>query len=55
MSSIQYLGIGLVTLVILGGCESTPTVTRSGEVKDIIIGDNLSSTEVTANPGDEVR
>jgi hypothetical protein len=39
----------------MGGCESTPTVTRSGHVKDIIIGDNLSSGEVVANPGDEVR
>jgi hypothetical protein len=55
MSSIRYLGIGLVALVFLGGCESTPTVTRSGDVKDIIIGDNLSSGEVVVSPGDEVR
>jgi hypothetical protein len=55
MSSIRYLGISLVALVFLGGCESTPTVTRSGDVKDIIIGDNLSSGEVVASPGDEVR
>ena len=55
MSSIRYLGFGLVALVFLGGCESTPTVTRSGDVKDIIIGDNLSSREVVVSPGDEVR
>ena len=55
MNSIRYLGIGLVALVFLGGCESTPTVTRSGDVKDIIIGDNLSSGEVVVSPGDEVR
>ena len=55
MSSIRYLGISLVALVCLGGCESTPTVTRSGDVKDIIIGDNLSSGEVVVSPGDEVR
>lgn len=60
MSSIRYLGISLVALVFLGGCESTPTVTRTGDVKDIIIGDviigdNLSSGNVVVSPGDEVR
>jgi hypothetical protein len=55
MSSIRLLGISLVALVFLAGCESTPTVTRSGDVKDIIIGDNLSSGEVVVSPGDEVR
>ena len=46
MSSIRYLGICLVALVFVAGCESTPTVTRTGDVKDIIIGDDLSSREV---------
>ena len=55
MSSIRYIGISLVALVFLAGCESTPTVTRSGDVKDIIIADNLSSGEVVVSPGDEVR
>ena len=55
MSSIRFIGIGLVASLFMGGCESTPTVTRSGEIKDIIIGDNLSSGEVVANPGDEIR
>lgn len=55
MASIRYLGIGLAVLVFMGGCESTPTVTRTGDVKDIIIGDNLSAAEVSVNPGDEVR
>ena len=55
MSSIRYLGIGLIALVFMGGCESTPTVTRTGDVKDILIGDNLSAAEVSVNPGDEVR
>ena len=55
MSSFRYLGIGLAALVFLGGCESTPTVTRTGDVKDIIIGDTLSAAEVSVNPGDEVR
>jgi hypothetical protein len=55
MSSMRYLGISLVALLFLGGCESTPTVTRSGDVKDIIIGDTLSAGEVVVSPGDEVR
>jgi plastocyanin len=41
--------------VFLGGCASSPTVTRSGDVKDIIIGDTLASEEITVNTGDEVR
>jgi len=55
MRSIRNLGIGLVVLAFVAGCESTPTVTRTGDVKDIIIGDNLSSAEVVVSPGDEVR
>lgn len=55
MSSIRYLGIGLLMFVFMGGCESMPTVTRTGDVKDIIIADKLSAPEVSVNPGDEVR
>lgn len=39
----------------LGGGNGTPTVTRTGEVKDIIIQDSVSPEIVTANPGDEIR
>ena len=47
-------------LMLLAGCqtiggESMPTVTRTGEVKDVIIRDNVDPTAVTANPGDEIR
>jgi plastocyanin len=52
MNSIRYLGIGFVFLL---GCQATPTVTRTGDVKDIIIGDNLATTETSVNAGDEVR
>lgn len=55
MRSFRYLGIGLAAFVFLAGCESTPTVTRTGDVKDIIIGDKLSPAAVSVNPGDEVR
>ncbi len=53
MTPIRYLGVALVLSVL--GCQGTPTVTRSGDVKDIIIGDSLSVTELLVSPGDEVR
>ncbi len=52
MKPIQYLGMALL---LLAGCQGTPTVTRSGDVKDIIVGDNLTAGEIAVNPGDEVR
>ncbi len=53
MNPIRYLGVALVFFVL--GCQGTPTVTRSGDVKDIIIGDNQSFGEMAVSPGDEVR
>ena len=52
MNPIRYLGVA--PLFVLG-CQGTPTVTRTGDVKDIIIGDNLVSGEIAVSPGDEVR
>ena len=52
MNLIRYLGVGLLFVL---GCQGMPTVTRSGDVKDIIIGDNLTLTETAVNAGDEVR
>ena len=52
MKPIRYLG---VALLLLAGCQGMPTVTRSGDVKDIIVGDNITSGEVAVGPGDEVR
>jgi len=37
------------------GGESLPTVTRTGEVKDVLIRETVSPTALTANPGDEIR
>jgi plastocyanin len=49
-------------LIMLTGCEHSlirdsmlPTVTRTGEVKDIVIKERLSPATVTANTGDEIR
>ena len=52
MNPIRYLGVALVFVL---GCQAVPTVTRTGDVKDIIIGDDLSSREIAVNTGDEVR
>jgi len=48
-------------LIILTGCQHSlvrdniPTMTRTGEVKDVVIQDSVSPTFVTAMPGDEIR
>jgi plastocyanin len=52
MNPIRYLGVALLFVL---GCQAGPTVTRTGDVKDIIIGDDLSSREIAVNTGDEVR
>ena len=52
--------VGLA-LLLLTGCQhsivrdSMPTVTRTGEVKDVVIRESVSPTTLTANPGDEIR
>lgn len=47
-------------LVLLTGCqsiggESMPTLTRTGQVKDVVIRDVVEPTSLAVNPGDEVR
>jgi plastocyanin len=47
-------------MLMLGGCqtiggESMPTLTRTGEVKDVVIRAEVEPLAVTANPGDEIR
>ncbi|MEX0830175.1 MAG: hypothetical protein WD032_08005, partial [Nitrospirales bacterium] len=52
MKAIRWLGVALVFVV---GCQGMPTVTRTGDVKDIMIGDDLTSGHIAVSPGDEVR
>ena len=57
--NVQRLMMGSA-LLILSGCqtvggESMPTVTRTGEVKDVVIREEVSPTSLTVNPGDEIR
>ena len=49
------MSLGACQHMGLGGGDGTPTVTRTGQVKDIVIQDNVSPAIVTANPGDEIR
>ena len=52
LAACQHMGLGGGQ----GERDWTPTVTRTGEVKDIIIrDDDVSPAIVTANPGDEIR
>lgn len=52
MNPIRYLGVALVFVL---GCQNIPTVTRTGDVKDVIIGDDVTSGDIAVNTGDEVR
>jgi plastocyanin len=52
MNLIRYLGVALLFVL---GCQGMPMVTRTGDVKDVIIGDNLTAGETAVNAGDEVR
>lgn len=52
MNPVRWLGMVLVFVL---GCQATPTVTRTGDVKDVVIGNDLASAEIGVNAGDEVR
>ena len=55
----QLLILGSALLMLAGcqtiGGEGMPTLTRTGEVKDVVIRDVVEPTSVTVNPGDEIR
>lgn len=56
---VQRIILGSALLMLAGcqtiGGESMPTLTRTGEVKDILIRDAVEPTSVMVNPGDEIR
>ena len=56
---VQHTILGSALLMLAGcqtiGGESMPTLTRTGEVKDVIILDAVEPTSVMVNPGDEIR
>ena len=47
MNPIRYLSIAVVLVL---GCQGMPTVTRTGDVKDVIIGDSLASGKLLSIP-----
>lgn len=51
---LRRCAIGGILLAAVG-CQGMPSVTRSGEVKDVVVREHLSTVEVTARPGDEIR
>ena len=52
-----FKGITLMLLTMVGGvgCSDLPEITRTGKVRNVVIGSALSPTEVSVRPGDEVR
>lgn len=58
----QHVVVGSALLILtgcqhmgMGGGSGLPTVTRTGDVKDVVIREDLSPQTLTANPGDEIR
>ncbi len=54
IARLAAYAVGGLMIAVLG-CQSMPSVTRSGQVKDIVVREHLSTAEVTAKPGDEIR
>ena len=52
LKPIQYLG---VVVLFTSGCQALPTVTRTGDVKNIVIWADVGAREIAVNPGDEIR
>jgi hypothetical protein len=42
-------------LLGMEGCHSLPAFSRSGDVREVVIGDRLSASAIRANIGDEIR
>lgn len=55
MKPFIYIVIVAAQLMFMVGCQSLSSVTRSGEMKEIFIGNDLSPAELRVNTGDEVR
>lgn len=49
------LYLGVVAVMGLGACSSAPSVTRTGQMKNVLITDKLSPADVTVKKGDEIR
>jgi plastocyanin len=56
---VQRILLGTALLMLAGcqtiGGESMPSLTRTGEVKDVIIREGVEPASLTVNAGDEIR
>jgi len=55
MGSALLMLTGCQHMPNMGGGDGIPTVTRTGEVKDVVIREDLSPQSLSVNPGDEIR
>ena len=54
MGSMRLLGV--FVMVFVAGCSDLPTITRTGAVKNVVIGGQLNPTEIVmVGAGDEIR
>lgn len=54
MKVVASIALVAAQLLFMVGCQSLPSVTQSGDIKEIFVSD-LSLAEVSVNAGDEVR
>lgn len=45
----------MCAMTVIVGCTNMPKVTRTGEVKDVMVRENLEPVEQVAGAGDEIR
>jgi hypothetical protein len=55
MKALVYIVMVAAPLIYMVGCQSIPSVPRGGEMKEIVVGENLVPTELRVNTNDEVR
>jgi hypothetical protein len=55
MKRTAYLIVVAMQFMYMIGCQSMPLVTRTGDMKEVLVKDNLSPAELSVNAGDEVR
>lgn len=52
---MRYVRWALTAVVACAACSNLPTVTRTGEVKTVLIREDVAPSEVMVSPGDEIR
>lgn len=55
MTAIIRVVIATAQLLLILGCQSMPSDTRSGNAKEVILAEHLPPEEIRVNVGDEIR